>query len=152
MKCAGYNCNKSVFTGVRISVRVLGAVGRVSAVGSVAPAANMPSADTRHHVTPLTRRDEREGLRRNNQISVEQLDVNQKAIEVQMASAQTKIDQAKAQLAQSQASLKEQEIEVSRITELLKTQAATPIESERIIAQRDATRAARARARRRASR
>ena len=40
-----------------------------------------------------------EQLTTQHQISVEQLDVNQKAIEVQMASAQTKIDQAKAQLA-----------------------------------------------------
>ncbi len=40
-----------------------------------------------------------EQLTAQHQISVEQLDVNQKAIEVQMASAQTKIDQAKAQLA-----------------------------------------------------
>jgi len=40
-----------------------------------------------------------EQLTAQHQISVEQLDVNQKAIQVQMASAQTKIDQAKAQLA-----------------------------------------------------
>ena len=38
-------------------------------------------------------------LTSQHQISVEQLEVNQKAIEVQLASAQTKIDQAKAQLA-----------------------------------------------------
>lgn len=40
-----------------------------------------------------------EQLTTQHQISVEQLEVNQKAIQVQMASAQTKIDQAKAQLA-----------------------------------------------------
>lgn len=38
-------------------------------------------------------------LAAQHKISVEQLDVNEKAIEVQLASAQTKIDQAKAQLA-----------------------------------------------------
>ncbi len=39
-----------------------------------------------------------EQLTAQHKLSLEQLDVNQKAIEVQLASAQTKIDQAKAQL------------------------------------------------------
>jgi HlyD family secretion protein len=40
-----------------------------------------------------------EQLNSQHQLSIEQLDVNQKAIEVQLASSQTKIDQAKALLA-----------------------------------------------------
>ncbi len=55
---------------------------------------------------------------------------------------QANLDQAKAQLAQAQAALREREIEASRLTELLKTQAASPIETDRALAQRDAARAA----------
>lgn len=55
--------------------------------------------------------------------------------------SQATLDQARAQLAQAQAALKERQIEVSRLEQLLKTQSASPIESERATAQRDAAKA-----------